>query len=105
MRKVMNISITPFRKSSDFALEINDFEPVGGYENFIKNFCKYIGAEFLDWYQGWWDGLGHINIGETNMRVFWTDFPLSLSFDCSNKTQAEILKKKLEAFFKDHEIQ
>ena len=85
--------------SQKHTLELEDFEPKGGYEIFLKQFCEYIDEEFLDWYQGVMEGIGHITYRSYKLEVYWTDFPFALSFDCRDKTMAEELQPKLEAFF------
>ncbi len=57
---MIKFRIAPFLKSTEYALELEDFEPKGGYEPFLKNVCSYLGATFLDWYQGVESGIGHI---------------------------------------------
>lgn len=95
----MNITLWKAVNGSGVSINLNDFEPNGGYEIFLKIFCKFIDEEFLDWYQGVMEGIGHITYRGYKLEVYWTDFPFALSFDCRDKAMAEELQPKLEAFF------
>lgn len=89
--------------SQKHSLELEDFEPKGGYEIFLTQFCKFIDEEFLDWYQGVMEGIGHITYRGYKLEVYWTDFPFALSFDCRDKAMAEELKPRLKTFFSRNE--
>jgi hypothetical protein len=95
----VNYRITAFATGQKYSLELEDFEPKGGYELFLKTFCKFIDEEFLDWHQGVMEGIGHITYRGYKLVVYWTDFPFALSFDCRDKAMAEELRPMLEAFF------
>jgi hypothetical protein len=100
---MFNFCITPFAKSNKYSLELEDFEPKGGYEPFLKDVCSYLGATFLDWYQGVESGIGHIIYKEYKMTVYWTDFPFALSFDCANEAMAKELQEELKKYFETQE--
>jgi hypothetical protein len=97
--KILNCRITPFAKGNKYSLELEDFEPTGGYEVFLRHVCPYLGEGFLDWHQGIAEGIGHITYRGYKLAVYWTDFPFALSFDCQDKAMAEELKRRLEAYF------
>jgi len=96
---MIQFRITPFLQSKEFSLELEDFEPVGGYEQFLKHVCDYLGETFLDWYQGIESGIGHVTYRGYTLTVYWTDFPFALSFDCQDEAMAKELKTALESFF------
>lgn len=91
--------LKPFLNSEEYALKLEEFEPKGGYEPFLKDVCLFLGATFLDWYQGVESGIGKIIYKDYRMTIFWTDFPQSLSFDCKDEVMAKELQQKLEAYF------
>jgi hypothetical protein len=95
--------LKPFLNSTEYALKLEEFEPKGGYEPFLKDVCPFLGATFLDWYQGIESGIGKIIYKGYKMTVFWTDFPQSLSFDCEDQAMAQQLQKELEDYFHLHE--
>ena len=95
--------LKPFLNSEKYALELEGFEPKGGYEPFLKDVCPFLGGTFLDWYQGVESGIGAITYQGKKIVVFWTDFPFALSFDCLNETMAKNLQKELENYFFLHE--
>jgi hypothetical protein len=101
----MELQITPFKNSHEYSLEIREFEPSEGYEEFLKKFCQFTGAQFLDWYQGWWDGLGHIEMNNQKLSVYWSDFPLAISFDCDTRKQAEKLEEIAKSYFRQNSMQ
>jgi hypothetical protein len=96
---MVKMEIRKFFNADQYALELEDFEPKGGYEIFLKKFCEFIKEQFLDWYQGVEVGIGHITYQGYKLEVYWTDFPFALSFDCRDKAMADELRPKLEAFF------
>lgn len=98
----MELKITPFRNSHEYAMEIREFEPPGGYEVFLKRFCQFTGGEFLDWAQDWWNGIGHIKLNKQKLTVCWRDFPLAISFDCDTREQAEEIKMIVRRFFEQN---
>ncbi len=98
----MNIALWKAVKGTGMSVMLNDFEPKGGYEPFLKDVCPYLGATFLDWYQGIESGIGHIIYKDYKMTVFWTDFPFSLSFDCKNEAMAKELQEELKGYFEVH---
>lgn len=96
---MINLKISPFLVGKEHAVKLEEFEPNGGYELFLKDVCLYLGAIFVKWHQGIEIGVGEIIYKDYKMTVVWTDFPEHLSFDCENKDMAEQLKKELEAYF------
>lgn len=97
----MKLKITPFLGSPEFSVELEDFEPKGGYEPFLRDICGYLGETFINWYQGVESGVGAITYQGSTVKVFWTDFPFALSFDCRNNEIAEQLYERLQAYFSD----
>jgi hypothetical protein len=98
-----NLKITPFLVGKKHSVEIEDFEPKGGYEVFLKELCLHLGAVFVKWHQGVEIGVGEIIYKDCKMTLLWTDFPEYFSFDCDNKAMAVQLKKELEGYFYLHE--
>lgn len=96
----MKISVQPFIKSQKYSVELEDFEPLGGVEWFLKNLCQFLDENFLDWYQGVETGIGHMTYQNNRLTVIWTDFPLSLSFDCQDKETSVKLQFCLEDYFR-----
>lgn len=84
--------IVPFLNGSKYALELEEFWPDGGYGEFLKKFCAYIGATELDWCQGVESGIGQINFENQKLTLYWSDFPAVFSFDCNSFQQAERLR-------------
>lgn len=97
---MINFSIVPFLKTTEYSLVIENFAPQRGYEDFLRNLCVYLEDTFVDWYQGVESGIGHIVYRNYKVTVFWTDFPFSLSFDCQNETMAIELKKQIDEYMK-----
>lgn len=95
---MIEIEIRKFLKSGEHALGLVDFDPKGGYEIFLRNLCQYLDEEFLDWYQGITEGIGHITYQGYTLEVYWTDFPFCFSFDCRDKAMAEELQTKLQEY-------
>lgn len=95
----MDMRITPFRYSHEYALELSEFWPKEGFAGFLKDFCSYVGGRFIDWHQGVESGLGHINFENQTITVYWSDFPDAFSFDCNNQLQAERLKRLVKEYF------
>lgn len=91
--------VSPFASSDKYSLDLENFESKGGYESFLKEACHFVGADYVDWYQGVESGIGHINYKGYKMTVFWTDFPFALSFDCRDEAMALDLRSQLEAYF------
>lgn len=100
---MINLKIRPFLVGKEHAVELEEFEPKGGYEPFLKDVCLYLGAIFVKWHQGIEIGVGDIVYKGYKMSVFWTDFPFSLSFDCKDEPMAIQLQKELENYFHLHE--
>lgn len=98
-----SIRITPFLKSAEFSTEIEEFEPVGGNEKFLRDFAAYLGESLSDWFQGFEEGGGHFTYRGQRLFVYWSAFPLQLSFDCPDEATAMLVKKDLEAFFAGRE--
>jgi len=94
----MEMRIQPFKNSYEYALELDEFWPEGGYEKFLRNFCSCIDGAFIDWHQGVESGIGHIFFEKQRLTVYWSDFPDSFSFDCNSQMQAERLKKLAEKY-------
>lgn len=93
------IRITPFLKSDKFSAEIEEFEPVGGSEKFLRDFAAHLGESLSDWFQGFEEGGGYFTYRGQKLFVYWSAFPLQLSFDCPNEVIALRVKKDLEDFF------
>jgi hypothetical protein len=96
---MIKFAIQPFLNSEEFSLDLEDFEPKGGYELFLKDACAFLDAKYLDWHQGIETGIGHINYKGYKVTVFWTDFPFALSFDCRDEAMALDLRDQLQAYF------
>lgn len=96
---MFSFRVSSFANGDKYSLELEDFEPKGGYESFLKEVCLFVNSEYLDWYQGVESGIGHINYKGYKMTVFWTDFPFALSFDCRDEAMALDLRGRLEAYF------
>ncbi len=94
-----SMNITPFKRSHKHALELEEFKPSCGFEAFIKDFTKFIGGEFIDWWEGIERGIGHITFENDLIVVYWTDFPFSLSFDYLDKSQAIRLRELANQYF------
>lgn len=97
---MISFSISPFLKSTEYALKLENFEPQDGYELFLQKLCTHLNEQLIDWYQGIESGIGHITYQGYRLTVFWTDFPFSLSFDCRDKDMAEKLQFCLEGYFR-----
>lgn len=69
-------------------------------QDFLKNLCDFLDADFIDWQQSVESGIGHMTYSGYFLIVFWTDFPLSLSFDCPDKPTATQLQSDIEAYFR-----
>ena len=95
----MDLQISPFLQSEKWSVDLNSFEPKDSYECFLKEFCIYLQAEFIRWHQGFESGIGQIIYRGDKIDILWSDFPFSLSFDCSDKTMAKNIQKNLEVFF------
>lgn len=100
---MFNFRVTPFAKGPKYSLELEDFEPKGGYELFLKDICTYLGAVFSYWHQGFEIGVGAIICNNYKIEVYWSDFPFALSFDCENEAMAEGLREQLKSYFEVHE--
>ena len=100
---MINLKISPFLVGKEHAVKLEEFEPNGGYELFLKDVCLYLGAIFVKWHQGIEIGVGEIIYKDYKMTVVWTDFPQYLSFDCEDQTMAQQLYKELEDYFHLHE--
>jgi hypothetical protein len=98
----MNITLWKAVYGNGVSINLNDFEPPGGYELFLKNVCNFLGESFLNWHQGIESGIGQITYEGYKLTVFWTDFPFSLSFDCRDKVMAEELQIRLKDYFLNH---
>jgi hypothetical protein len=96
---MIQFRITPFLNSEKYSLQLDDFEPQGGYDFFLRAVCEHLNESFLDWYQGVESGIGHITYRGYTLTVYWTDYPFSLSFDCRDQLMAQELQMKLEGFF------
>lgn len=94
----MNITFRKAKETDEVSVCLNDFEPYGGYESFLRNFCKTLGESFLDWSQGVESGVGHITYKRYRLPVIWTDFPFALSFDCPDCCVAEEIASKLREY-------
>lgn len=94
-----SIRITPFLRSDEFSTEIEEFEPVGGNEKFLREFAAYLGETLVSWFQGYEEGSGYFTYRGQRLFVYWSAFPLQLSFDCANEATAKLVKQDLEAFF------
>ncbi|MEJ7139172.1 hypothetical protein [Amphibiibacter pelophylacis] len=99
----MNINLWKAVNGPGVSVNLNEFEPSGGYESFLQDICPVLKAIFLDWHQGIESGIGHISYQGKEIEVFWTDFPFALSFDCLGESMAQQLKKELEDYFRLHE--
>jgi hypothetical protein len=99
---MMNITTWWAANDPGVTINLNNFEPAGGYELFLKNLCKELGQKFIDWHQGIESGIGHIVYRDQEIVVFWTDFPFALSFDCINKAMADELQNELINYFHLH---
>lgn len=95
----MKYKVTPFVDGGKFSLELCDFAPKGGYEIFLREFCRFSGESLYDWFQGVESGIGHLSYLSTALTVIWNDFPDSFSFDCDSEELAISLQGKLEKFF------
>lgn len=84
--------------SDGISIILNEFEPQGGYELFLKELCAFLGEKFLGWHQGIESGIGDITYEGYKLTVFWTDFPFSLSFDCRDQKMAQKLEEGLYSF-------
>lgn len=96
---MIQFRITPFLNSEKYSLQLDDFEPQGGYEIFLRAVCEHLNEKFLNWYQGVESGIGNITYCGYTMMVYWTDYPFALSFDCRDQSMAQELQIKLEGFF------
>lgn len=76
--------------SDGISIILNEFEPQGGYELFLKELCAFLGEKFLGWHQGIESGIGDITYEGYKLTVFWTDFPFSLSFDCRDQNWSAV---------------
>lgn len=99
----MNLTTWTAVNGLGVSINLNDFEPRGGYELFLKQFCKFIHEEFLDWNQGITEGIGHMTFRGYKLEVYWTDFPFALNFDCRDKTMADELRPSLLSFIPCYE--
>ena len=97
----MRFNITAFRGSTEFSLELREFEPEEGYESFLREICHYLGETYLSWHQCAESGIGNITYKGYEVGVFWTEFSLALSFDCRDRQMAEQLCVHLQAYFND----
>ena len=99
----MEIRIRPFSSGEQYALELDEFWPKGGYVKFLKNFCDHIGAGFLDWQRRSGSGVGHIHFENQELIVYWSDFPDTFSFDCNSQMQAERLRCLVNDYLAEHD--
>lgn len=96
---IQSARISPFGFSNEVAVKLEDFEPTGGNEHFLRSFAAFLGETLADWYQGYEEGGGHFTYRGQRLFVYWSAFPLQLSFDCPNEATAKLVKQDVEAFF------
>lgn len=99
---MIDLRISSFQSSEKCSVDLENFEPVGGLELFIKSYSEYIGEEVLKWNRSWEFGVGCMTFSGNEIALIQSEFPHVLSFDCRNKILANELRKSLESFFKSH---
>ena len=83
-------------------VELNGFVPAEGYELFLKDLCAAWEEQFIDWHNGVESGIGHITYSGERIGGFWTDFPMSLNFDCLNGEMAQGFYKKIRQYLENY---
>jgi hypothetical protein len=91
--------ITKFLNSSKYSLELEAFEPVGGFDVFLTSLCNYLGERLLQWHRNWEFGIGYMTYKGYKLELCQREFPYEFSFDCRDEVMAIELKEKLEVFF------
>ena len=96
---MIKFQISKFLNNAQYALELEEFEPVGGLDVFLKTVCEYLGEELLQWHRNWEFGVGYMTYKGYKLGLCQSEFPHHFSFDCRDEHMANDLKSKLEAFF------
>lgn len=97
---MIDVRISKFQSGEKYSVELNNFEPKGGLDLFIKTYSEYLGEEIVDWNRNWEFGTGRMTFIGDEVILIQSEFPQLFSFDCRNEVMAEELKQSLVRFFK-----
>ena len=96
---MINVRISNFHSSKKCSVELENFEPKGGPEIFIKTFCINLRENLLEWNRNWEFGVGRMTFMGDEITLIQSEFPHVFSFDCRNETIANELKTRVVNFF------
>jgi hypothetical protein len=92
------MSVVPFAKGLRASVEMEEFSHIDGYESFLRGLCASLNERFISWHQGVESGDGEITYQGRSLKVFWTDFPDTLSFDCPSEKFAHLFQGSVSGY-------
>ncbi|MCA1324080.1 hypothetical protein [Herbaspirillum sp. alder98] len=98
--KKMKIQIRPHAIGEGWSLILDDFEPSGGYAEFQKKLCIFLGEKFDYWHQGVAEGVGRMSYQQSFINTYWADYPFTFCLECPNENTAHRLRADCERYLR-----